>query len=58
MSENRGIYFGSSTPTHGITEEDPQIIIDDDDDGSDPEDKFNQTLEERMAMQRRLRNRP
>ena len=40
-------------------EEDLQIQIDEDDDeGSDPEDKFNQAHGEREAIQRRLRNRP
>ena len=40
-------------------EEDAQIEIDEDDDeGSDPEDKFNQAHGWRLALRRGLRNRP
>lgn len=46
-------------PQLAVTEEDPHIEIDEDDDeGSDPEDKFNQAHDQRQAIRRRLRNRP
>jgi hypothetical protein len=57
VSESRQQANQNSQPP--ATEEDPHIEIDEDnDEGSDPEDKFNQAHSQRQAIRRRMMNRP